>query len=304
MRHGSSSNVKALVTVLFVSQLLMPIATAMAATVHLDGQPVLEVSGTGGLSASRRAEVMQTNLDNAIVASYGKGDIPVNITYVKGMPVLTVGGYYIGTIDAASAKNEGTTVADLAQRWASQLRELLNDSNSMHAYVAQLKKTDATTFETVPITLSATMLSPIPETTPDYRRRKLANIPAGLKLSVSLLTTISSKTAQPGDVVEARLDEPLALGDATLPEGTVVRGRVIETNPADRLPVGALPELPIAFDTLRLPDGWTAPISGRIIGGITGGRVLPGVVLIPSGQQLEVQIDAPTSVAVTGAGTM
>lgn len=269
MRQDKSLTGKALTLIAALSISQLP---AVAETVRIAGQPVFEVSGAGGVSASRRAEIMQSNLDNAIIASYGKGTIPINVTYVKGMPVLTVGGYYVGTVDAATAKSERTTPAKLAQRWASDLRSLVSDSASMADYVAQLTGADNTAVASAPnpvTTAPTTSSSTLPETTSVYRRGHVVYIPAGLTLPVSLLTTISSETAQPGDVVEARLDQPLALGDATLPLGTVVTGRVTDANPARRLPVGGPAELKIAFDTIRLPDGSTAPISGRIVGGIT-----------------------------------
>ncbi|MDV2687148.1 hypothetical protein RYX56_22630, partial [Alkalihalophilus lindianensis] len=82
--------------------------------------------------------VIQKNLDNALVASKDRGPSSVNITYVKGSPVITLGGYKIVEVDAGNAKAYGTTPALLAKKWADALRNSLVDQASVESYVAQL----------------------------------------------------------------------------------------------------------------------------------------------------------------------
>lgn len=96
------------------------------------------IAGSGSESADARAEQVQQNLDNALVAAKDRTPASVNITYVKGLPVITLGGYQVITVDAASAKANGTTPAVLAGRWADGLRNSLRDQASVQSYVSQL----------------------------------------------------------------------------------------------------------------------------------------------------------------------
>jgi hypothetical protein len=118
---------------------LAPLAVAQDASVRIAGQTVFtNKAASGGMSASQRAETIQKNLDNALVAAKDRSPASVNIVYVKGMPVITLGGYQVVTVDAANAKSENTTPALLAQKWADGLRQTLQDQPSIDSYVAQL----------------------------------------------------------------------------------------------------------------------------------------------------------------------
>lgn len=342
-------------------------ALAVDSTVRIAGRQAFDVlASAGGYSAVARAEIMQKNLDNAIVSAVQSGMSPVavNVNYVKGMPVLTVGGYYIGTVDNASAKAAGTTPAGLAQRWASNIRGIVSDTGSIQAYVAQLTGGDRSQ-PVAQLPPSSSVTVPDTTTSTPYRGR-VVYMPAGMQFPVVLQTALSSETARPGDMIQGRLDQPLAMGDVTIPVGTVFTGRVTDAEPGQRLWNGAAAQLGVQFDTMRLPDGTSTPIVGRISGGLTanqqqsllgklesnrltrsavrgaagagigaalgtaigaiagGGRglargawsgaaiggglgLVQGLILskgknivIPSGQTLQVQLDAPASVAVTG----
>lgn len=112
---------------------------AQDSTVRLAGQAVItNVANSGAMTAAKRAETIQQNLDNALVATKDRSPAAVNIEYVKGLPVITLGGYQVITVDANSAKNAGTSPALLAQRWADGLRNALKDQASVNSYVAHL----------------------------------------------------------------------------------------------------------------------------------------------------------------------
>jgi hypothetical protein len=113
---------------------------AMAADneIRVAGQSIFSVPAAGGMTADKRAQIIQQNLDNALVAAKDKGPAAVNITYVKGIPVITMGGYQVVTVDSTSAKGLNTSPALLAKRWADSLRESLKDQASIQSYVAQL----------------------------------------------------------------------------------------------------------------------------------------------------------------------
>jgi hypothetical protein len=118
---------------------LAPLAVAQDASVRIAGQTVFtNKAASGGMSAEQRAETIQKNLDNALVAAKDRSPASVNIVYVKGMPVITLGGYQVVTVDAANAKAANTTPALLAQKWADGLRQTLQDQASIDSYVAQL----------------------------------------------------------------------------------------------------------------------------------------------------------------------
>ena len=97
--------------------------------VRIGGIPVI---------TSSQANKIQHNLDNSLVAASNHSPSSVKITYVKGLPVITLGGYLISTIDNASAKAANTTPTLLAQRWANALRYALGNKSSTEAYIAQL----------------------------------------------------------------------------------------------------------------------------------------------------------------------
>lgn len=107
--------------------------------VRLAGQTLfVNQSASGGLTVEQRAEQIQKNLDNALVATKDRSPASVNIVYVKGLPVITLGGYQVATIDADNAKFAKTTPALLAQKWADAIRGALRDQGSVDSYIAQL----------------------------------------------------------------------------------------------------------------------------------------------------------------------
>lgn len=125
-------------------------------TVRLAGQSVfVNKVASGGLTVGQRADAIQKNLDNALVATKDRSPASVNIVYVKGVPVITLGGYQVVTVDAENAKLANVTPAVLAQRWADSLKGALANGVSIDSYVAQL--TGAYQSEPTPVAPSAEM---------------------------------------------------------------------------------------------------------------------------------------------------
>ncbi|MBX9690384.1 MAG: hypothetical protein K2X27_26960 [Candidatus Obscuribacterales bacterium] len=112
-------------------------ASAADNKVRVAGSPVFSISGPIA-SSSDRADKIQHNIDNSLVASASHGPSAVKITYVKGLPVITLGGYYLTTVDNATAKAAGSTPSILAQKWATALKSALANQSSVDAYIAQL----------------------------------------------------------------------------------------------------------------------------------------------------------------------
>jgi hypothetical protein len=118
------------------------------------------------MTADARAEAIQKNLDNALVAAKDHTPSSVNIVYVKGLPVITLGGYQVATVNSEDAKSAGTTPALLAQRWADTLRGTLQDQASIGSYIAQLSGGYAAT-------------APAPTTAPQAPPAAAYNAPTG-----------------------------------------------------------------------------------------------------------------------------
>lgn len=140
-------------------------AVAADGSVRIAGQTVFENKvASGGMSVEQRAETIQRNLDNALVAAKDRSPSAVSIVYVKGVPVITLGGYQVVTVDADNARLAATTPAQLAQRWADALKRSLGDSSSVDSYVAQLTGSSSSAPSTAPP--SSTAYTPPPASQP------------------------------------------------------------------------------------------------------------------------------------------
>lgn len=122
----------------FLTFSIVPVLAA-GNSILIGGSPVFTVNaGSSGMTATARAEKIQRNIDNSLVASSNHGPTAVKITYVKGVPVITLGGYLVTSVDAATAKAAGTTPSILAQKWANSLKAALSNKTHVDAYIAQL----------------------------------------------------------------------------------------------------------------------------------------------------------------------
>ena len=407
--------------------LAAPLAVFAAdGSVRIAGTTIFENKvASGGMSVEQKAEAIQKNLDNAIVASKDRSPSSVSIVYVKGIPVITLGGYQVCTVDADNARLAGVTPAVLAQRWADSLKKALGDSASIGSYVAQLtgagsSPAPAPTYDPSNAASAANVqYNQPPQSTPppsygapqgdQFNRAaggyppaqggayqqgypqpggyppqgggyppqggygapmqgRVVYAPQGLILQATLNTSIATQAAQPGDLIQATVNQPIMLGGGQIPTGAVIIGTVTEAKHGGYL--GRAGTLGVKFNRLRTPDGVETPITAHIEGGIGkysdkngndqfagetwktkvgqglirggigagggaalgtavgaiagGGRgagrgawsgtaigagvgVLDSVVLrkgkdvvIPSGQQVQIQLDAPVSISVGG----
>ena len=293
-RKGSKFKTSALALALVLSQTITPTPFPVLASdgaVRVAGQAVIvNKAGGGGFSIDQRTEAIQRNLDNALVAAKDKSPASVNIVYVKGMPVVTLGGYQVVTVDAANAKAYGTTPALLAQRWADELRRVLTDQASIQSYVSQLTgdyQASAPPVATASSPPAPTYSAPPPQQqyapptglypaqgagayapTGSYpvQRGRVVYAPAGLTIPITLQTSISSQVARPGDMVQATINQPIALGEATIPAGATVAGTITDAKSGGFM--GRAGMLGVKFNRLRTPDGVETPISAHIVGGI------------------------------------
>ncbi len=264
--------------------------------VYVAGQPVLTgIFGSGSTTSAQRAEQIQSNLDNALVAAKDRTPAAVNIAYVKGLPVITLGGFQVVTVDSASAKAAKVTPAVLAQRWADKLRTILRDQASVQSYVSQLSGDYAQSAPAVTNAppqmqqqpqgdyYSANQANYPPPQHPNfagnspppgysvpvqqgYRQGRVAYAPAGLTIKANLATSITSQLAKPGDLVQANVSQAIMLGDSSIPLGSVLLGQVSDAQASRRF--GLTGKLGIQFNRLRTPDGVETPISAHMVGGI------------------------------------
>jgi BON domain-containing protein len=129
---------------------------------------------------------------------------------------------------------------------------------------------------------------------PSRAPRRMVTVPAGTSISIRMVDSLDSETAQAGDTFRATLNAPIDLGgNIVVPADSDVVGRVIEVHSAGRFKGAAL--LTIELTRLRYNGQsyaittapWTKEIAGRgkgtaakvgggaalgaIIGGIAGG---------------------------------
>lgn len=263
------------------------------ASVRVAGRPVLTLSaGAAGMTADQRAATMQKNIDNALVASNNRTPSAVAVTYVSGQPIVTLGGFYVATVDAASAKRAGLTTAALASRWSGNLKQALSNQAAVRSYVDQLASSDAVGQAGTSTTQAGSY--------PYYRQGHIVYIPAGMTLPVTLNTPLTSQTAQPGDKIEATLAETINLGNAEIPAKSILIGQVTTAQAGARL--GKSGTLGFKFTRLRTPDGCETPIQAHLIGGVESlGQVAPDTDIY-KGETTKTKVEKAALHGAVGAG--
>jgi hypothetical protein len=207
---------------------------------------------------SAKTGTVQQNLDNALVACRTPGPASVSVVSVKGVPVITLGGFYVCEIDTATARAHNTTANALAQSWANGLRLALKNRTTVNAYMARLTGHPAVN----PGTTSSEAGS--------YRYYKRGNIiymPTGMSFPVALTTQLSSQYAHPGDIVEGKITEDIMFGDTSIPQNSTVVGQVTSASPGSKMAHAG--ELALKFNRLRTPSGVETPIVAHIVGGLS-----------------------------------
>jgi len=90
-------------------------------------------------------------------------------------------------------------------------------------------------------------------------------LPAGTHCKILLLGQVSASNSKPGDVVQARLIEPVLLNSkVVLPAGSMVEGRVIKKTPPRWLSRAG--SLYMTFTEVHLPGGQQLPIAASLAG--------------------------------------
>lgn len=109
--------------------------------------------------------------------------------------------------------------------------------------------------------------TPAPSAEETWRERESAptpiTVPAGTTFSAELTSSLSSETSQVGEPFSARLSSPLSVGgQVAVPAGSTVSGRVTEAKGLKK--IGGRARLGVAFESVTLPDGSSAPLAASL----------------------------------------
>ena len=106
---------------------------------------------------------------------------------------------------------------------------------------------------------------------PDAVIKPAAVVPAGTTIPVALTNRLSTKNIKEGDGIYARTIFPIAINnEIVIPEGTNVRGKVVQAERAGKVKGKA--SLTLSFQTMVLPNGYTYQIFGSLGSSDTGHR--------------------------------
>ena len=88
------------------------------------------------------------------------------------------------------------------------------------------------------------------------------SLPAGSVIIVKTTTPLQSATAKSGEAFETTVSETVGLDEySVIPSGSRIRGTITMARPANRQQSGVIE---VVFDQLRLADGTTVPITGKL----------------------------------------
>ena len=162
-------------------------------------------------------------------------------------------------VQEAASKKVSATRQEIRRQWAA-LQKQIHDPGKMHKLkrlaLAQLpvrpQYIDAGT------SFNADLLQPLDFGTESIKPEALTDVgtppPSGSAVHARLVTPLNSSTSKKGDPVEALTTAPLVASDhLILPEGSVIRGSVIQVQPARRLARNG--QLRILFHEVAPPNG-------------------------------------------------
>jgi len=162
-------------------------------------------------------------------------------------------------VEDAASKKVSQTRAQIRQQWAA-LQKQIHEPGKIHKLkrlaIAQLPVHPQ--YIDVGTSFNADLQQPLDFGTESVQPEALTNIgsppPWGSVVHARLLTPLNSATSKKGDPVEALITAPLLASDhLILPEGSVIRGSVMQVQPARRLARNG--QLRILFHEVAPPNG-------------------------------------------------
>ena len=162
-------------------------------------------------------------------------------------------------VQDAAEKKVSATRQQIRQQWAN-LQKQIHEPGKTH----KLKRIALAQLPVHPqyieagTSFNADLQQPLDFGTESLKPEQLASIgappPMGSAVHARLVTPLSSATSKKGDTVEALITQPLVVSDhLILPEGSKIRGSVIQAQPARRLARNG--QLRILFHDVAPPDG-------------------------------------------------
>jgi hypothetical protein len=179
-------------------------------------------------------------------------------------------------VQEAAAKKVSATRQQIRQQWAA-LEKQIHDPGKMHKLkrlaIAQLPVHPQ--YIDVGTSFNADLQQPLDFGTESVKPEALTSVgappPSGSVVHARLLTPLNSSTSRKGDAVEALITEPLvASHHLILPEGSVIRGSVMQVQPARRLARNG--QLRILFHEVAPPNG----IEQKVVTSLEGVAVAKG----------------------------
>jgi hypothetical protein len=162
-------------------------------------------------------------------------------------------------VQEAASKKVSATREQLRRQWAA-LQKQIHEPGKMHKLkrlaVAQLPVHPQ--YIELGTSFNADLQEPLDFGTESVKPEALINIgsppPLGSVVHARLVTPLSSSTSRKGDAVEALITEPVVASDhLILPEGSLIRGSVMQAQGARRL--GRNGQLRILFREVAPPNG-------------------------------------------------
>ncbi|HEY9789614.1 MAG TPA: hypothetical protein V6D22_04390 [Candidatus Obscuribacterales bacterium] len=258
--------------------------------IYVDAQPLFSIPvGRGRLTAAQMTENIQHNLDNALIQASGQPSVAVSTT--NALPSISLNGHFILDVDQSTARSLHTTPMALTNLWASKLRKALE---------AQL------TNNIIPSDSGTISLAAIAQPEPAVAAAKPAmhfvRLPAGMILNVVLETDLHTAALRAGDEVSAVTTTDLKLPSGeVLSHGTRVFGDIISINTDSMFGPATVK---MSFDRMQLVNGTQFPVAAGMVAGCTmvdSVLMAPGVDHVyPAGQPLQLELQAPAQLAVTG----
>ncbi len=179
-------------------------------------------------------------------------------------------------VQDAASKKVSATRQELRRQWA-ELQKQIHEPGKMHKLkrlaLAQLPVHPQ--YIDVGTSFNADLQQPLDFGTEAVKPETLTNIgappPSGSLVHARLLTPLNSSISKKGDSVEALITEPLIASDhLILPEGSVIRGSVMQVQPARRLARNG--QLRILFHEVAPPNG----IEQKVVTSLEGVAVAKG----------------------------
>jgi hypothetical protein len=244
--------------------------------VTMGGEPVFWIkSSADGFTPEHRAQLAQDALDNALAIAPDCSPSLVTVERVNGAPVVELNGHLIATADLAAAESENLSPDQLAEKWADGIRSFLSNSGN-----AQVYKRSLLGYNPIQASIS-------------FTERRLY-VPAGTTLPIKFDKSLSSELLNPGEVIYGTVSEDVPLGHFMVPQGSVVKGSVVECEPN---------KYKIVFTELKTASGAETPINAVLIekGTIVAQKPHPVCTIsMPAGRFTNARVPAMVAIGAIG----